>query len=115
MQHLIEVKFGLVEGAPTPGFTREVVQPGISPERVLGRNRRGCSSQGALILPDLEVCYQRIAQTQGNQGDAGNEKGIAKQRGESTQGRHDFALPPAEKAVKSAVGFAVSLFILLEV
>ena len=91
VQQIIDVKFGLVEGVPAPGFTREVVQPGVFPERLLGRNRRGCTGQGALILPDFEVGHQCVAQTKGNQGDAGNEKGIAKQRGESTHSRHTRA------------------------
>ena len=91
VQHVVEVKLRLVEGATAPGFTREVVQPGTLPERLLDRNRRGCAGQGTLILPDFEVGDQRVAQAKSNQGDAGHEKGIAKQRGESTHDGYSHA------------------------
>ena len=84
IQHLVEVKLRLVEGTTAPGFAREVMQPGTLPKCLLGRNRRGCAGQGALIFPDFEVGDQRVAQAKSNQGDAGHEKGIAKQRGEGT-------------------------------
>ncbi len=84
MQHVVEVKLCSVKGATAPGFTREVMQPGTLPECLPGRNRRGCTGQGALILPDFKVGDQRVAQAKSNQGDAGDEKSIAKQRGEST-------------------------------
>ena len=61
MQHVVEVKLCSVKGATAPGFTREVMQPGTLPERLLGRNRRGCTGQGALILPDFKVGDHRVA------------------------------------------------------
>ena len=83
VQQVVEVKFGLVEGVPAPGFTREVVQPGVLPERLLGRNRRGCTGQGALVLPYFEVCNNSVAYAESDQDNARNEKRISKQRGDS--------------------------------
>ena len=68
VQHLIEFKFGPVEGATAPGFTREMMQPGIPPECLPDRSRRGCAGQGALILPDFEVGDQCVAQDQAQPG-----------------------------------------------
>ncbi len=83
-QQVVEVKFGLVEGVPAPGFTREVVQPGVLPERLLGRNRRGCTGQSALVLPYFELCNNSVAYAESDQDNARNEKRISKQRGDST-------------------------------